>query len=244
MATYILVHGGGHGGWCYQKVRRLLLEEGHEVFAPTLTGLAERSRSLSPAIDLDFHIDDVTSMLFFEDLHDVILVGHSYGGMVITGIADRAGDRIAKLVYLDAANPTNGQSLVDVAGPIIEVTRPAGQVVDGVELVLLPGAGAAAFYGVTDLDDQAWMDARLTGHPWACFEQKLVLTDEKALWAIPQYHIVCSSTVATRDPELMAGARAAGRLWEIDTGHDLMVTEPQAGAQELCEDAADEVGER
>jgi len=244
MATYILVHGGGHGGWCYQKVRRLLLEEGHEVFAPTLTGLAERSRSLSPAIDLDFHIDDVTSMLFFEDLHDVILVGHSYGGMVITGIADRAGDRIAKLVYLDAANPTNGQSLVDVAGPIIEVTRPAGQVVDGVELVLLPGAGAAAFYGVTDLDDQAWMDARLTGHPWACFEQKLVLTDEKALWAIPQYHIVCSSTVATRDPELMAGARAAGRLWEIDTGHDLMVTEPQAVAQALCEVAADEVGER
>jgi pimeloyl-ACP methyl ester carboxylesterase len=239
MATFVLVHGGGHGGWCYQPVARRLRAEGHEVHAPTLTGLAERAGSLSPAIDLDFHIDDVTSMLFYEDLRDVILVGHSYGGMVVTGIADRAADRIAKLVYLDAANPTNGQSLVDVAGPIIEVTRPAGQVVDGVELVLLPGAGAAAFYGVTDPHDQDWMDARLTGHPWRCFEQKLVLTHEDDLWAIPQYHIVCTSTVATRDPQLMATARAAGRLWEIDTGHDLMVTEPEAVARALAEVAAE-----
>jgi len=243
MATYVLVHGGGHGGWCYQKVSRLLAAAGHEVHAPTLTGLGERSHLLSPAIDLDHHIGDVTSMLFYEDLHDVILVGHSYGGMVVTGIADRAADRIAKLVYLDAANPKNGQSLVDVAGPVIEVTRPAGQVVDGVELVLLPAPGAAAFYGVTDPDDQAWMDARLTGHPWRCFEQELVLTDEDALWAIPQYHIVCSSTLATRDRDLMGAARAAGRLWEIDTGHDLMVTEPRAVADALIAVAAERVSE-
>ncbi len=239
MATFVLVHGGGHGGWCYQKVAQRLRAEGHEVHAPTLTGLAERARSLSPAIDLDFHIDDVTSMLFYEDLRDVILVGHSYGGMVITGVADRAADRIAKLVYLDAANPTDGQSLVDVAGPIIEMTRPAGQVIDGVELVLLPGSGAAAFYGVTDPDDQVWADDRLTGHPWSCFEQKLVLTHPDALAAIPQYHIVCSSTVATRHPQLMATARAAGRLWEIDTGHDLMITEPEAVTRALDEVAAE-----
>jgi pimeloyl-ACP methyl ester carboxylesterase len=219
-------------------VARRLRAVGHEVHAPTLSGLAERAHLLSPAIDLDTHIRDVTELLFYEDLHDVVLVGHSYGGMVITGVVDRASDRIGRLVYLDAANPRNGQSLVDVAGPIIESTRPLGAVVDGVELVLLPGPGAGAFYGVTDPDDLAWMDARLTGHPWACFEQKLVLADADAVHAVPTYHIVCTSTLATRDPALMGAARAAGRLWQIDTGHDLMITEPEAVTDALLEVAA------
>src|SRR4029453_15904499 len=189
MAIYVLVHGGGHGGWCYQPVARLLRAAGHDVYTPTLTGLGERAHLVGPHVDLDLHIQDVVALLRYEDLHDVILVGHSYGGMVITGIADRAADRIGRLVYLDAANPVNGQSLIDVAGPVIESVRPFGEVVDGVELVLLPAPGAGAFYGVTDPDDVAWMDERLTGHPWACFEQKLELTNEDALWAIPQFHI-------------------------------------------------------
>jgi len=238
MATYVLVHGGGHGGWCYQKVARLLRAAGHEVYTPTLSGLSERSHLLSTKIDLNLQIDDVVAVLHYEDLHDVILVGHSYGGMVITGVADRATDRIGRLVYLDAANPVNGQSLVDVAGPIIEVVRPYGTTVDGVELVLLPGPGAGAMYGVTDPDDLAWMDERLTGHPWVCFEQKLELTNEEALWALPRYHIVCSSTVATRDPDMIATARREGRFWEIDTGHDLMITEPEATTNALLEVAA------
>ena len=235
MATYVLVHGGGHGGWCYQKVARRLRAEGHEVHAPSLTGLADRSHLLDPGIDLDTHITDVVNLLRYEDLSEVILVGHSYGGMVITGIADRAADRVGRLVYLDAANPRNGQSLVDVAGPIMESTRPMGAVIDGVELVLLPAPGAAAFYGVTDPDDLRWMDERLTGHPWRCFEQKLELTNEDALWAIPQYHVVCTSTLLTRDPALMDRARAEGRLWDIDTGHDLMITEPQKVTEALLE---------
>jgi pimeloyl-ACP methyl ester carboxylesterase len=239
MATYVLVHGGGHGGWCYQKVSRLLQAKGHMVYAPSLSGLAERASSLSPTIDLDRHIDDVVQLLFFEDLHDVILVGHSYGGMVITGVADRAGDRVGKVVYLDAANPRNGESLVDVAGPVIEVTRPMGAVVDGVELVLLPAPGAAAFYGVTDPADQAWMDERLTGHPWACFEQPLVLRDEEALRALPQYHVVCTSTIPTRRRSILDEARAAGRFWDIDTGHDLMITEPEWVADVFEQIAAD-----
>jgi len=238
MATYVLVHGGGHGGWCYAKVKRLLETAGHEVFAPSLTGLAERSRSLSPDVDLDFHIDDVVQLLHYWDLRDVVLVGHSYGGMVITGAADRAAGRIGKLVYLDAANPVNGQSLIDVAGPMIEMTRPMGAMVNGVELVLLPAAGAAAFYGVEDPHDLAWTDARLTGHPWKCFEQKLLLTDEDALLAIPQFHIVCESTIATRDTQMIDEARAEGRLWHVDTGHDLMITEPQFVAAALEEIAA------
>ncbi len=233
------MHGGGHGGWCYQPVARLLQADGHTVYAPSLTGLGDRAHLLSTDIDLDLHIRDVVALLDSEDLRDVILVGHSYGGMVITGIADRAADRVGKLVYLDAANPVNGQSLVDVAGPVINAVRPMGEVVDGVELVLLPAPGAGAFYGVTDPDVVAWMDKRLTGHPWPCFEQKLVLTNEDALWAIPQYHIVCTSTLATRDPELIDKARAEGRLWDIDTGHDLMLTEPRWVADTLVKVAAD-----
>src|SRR6478736_146660 len=230
MATYVLVHGGGHGGWCYQRVARLLRSSGHEVYTPTLSGLGERSNLLSPEIDLDLHIRDVVAVLHYEDLRDVILVGHSYGGMVITGVADRAADRIGRIVYLDAANPVNGQSLVDVAGPIILITREHSQEIAGVECVLHPAPGAAAFYGVTDPDDLAWMDERLTSHPWACFEQKLELTDEETLWAIPRYSIVCTETLTTRDPDLMEEYRSQGRLWDIDTGHDLMITEPQAVA--------------
>jgi pimeloyl-ACP methyl ester carboxylesterase len=238
MATYVLVHGGGHGGWCYAKVKRLLETAGHEVFAPSLTGLAERARALSPDVDLDYHVDDVVQLLHYWDLRDVILVGHSYGGMVITGAGDRAADRVGKLVYLDAANPRHNQSLVDIAGPIIEVTRPMGATIDGVELVLLPGPGAAGFYGVDDPDDQAWADARLTGHPWKCFEQPLRLANEEALWAIPQFHIVCESTIATRDRTMIEMARTEGRLWQIDTGHDLMITEPSFVAGALGEIAA------
>jgi len=238
VATYVLVHGGGHGGWCYAKVKRILETAGHEVFAPSLTGLAERSSSLSPDVDLEFHIDDVVQLLHYWDLRDVVLVGHSYGGMVITGVGDRAAGRIGKLVYLDAANPKNGQSLIDVAGPMIEMTRPAGTVVNGVELVLLPAPGAAAFYGVEDPDDLTWTDARLTGHPWKCFAQKLRLTNEEALWAIPQFHIVCASTIATRDTRMINKARAEGRLWHVDTGHDLMITEPEFVAGALEEIAA------
>ena len=124
MATYVLVHGGGHGGWCYQRVARRLRAAGHEVHAPSLTGCGDRAHLVGPHVDLDLHTRDVAALLHSEDLRDVILVGHSYGGMVITGAADRAADRVGRLVYLDAANPVNGQSLVDVAGPVINAVRP------------------------------------------------------------------------------------------------------------------------
>jgi pimeloyl-ACP methyl ester carboxylesterase len=238
MATFVLVHGGGHGGWCYQRVSRLLQQAGHEVYAPTLTGLSERSHLVGPHVDLDLHIQDIAAVLHYENLRDVILVGHSYGGMVITGVGGRAPDRVGKLVYLDAANPENGQSLVDVAGPMMEMARLGGQVIDGVELVLLPAPGAGAFYGVTDPADLAWMDERLTAHPWRCFEQKLELHDEAGYAKIPQYHISCASTLATRDPALIEDARASGRLWVIDTGHDLMITEPEKVADALAAVAA------
>jgi pimeloyl-ACP methyl ester carboxylesterase len=238
MATYVLVHGGGHGGWCYQRVAHLLRAEGHDVYTPTLTGLGERAHLLDDKVDLERHIADVAAVLRFEDLRDVILVGHSYGGMVITGAADRVPERVGRLVYLDAATPRNGQSLVDVAGPVINAVRPMGEVVDGMELVLLPAPDAGLLYGVNDPADLAWMADRLTPHPWVCFAQPLALQNEEALWAIPQYHIVCTSTLPTRDRDLMAKARSEGRLWDIDTGHDLMITEPEKTAAALRQVAA------
>jgi pimeloyl-ACP methyl ester carboxylesterase len=240
VATYVLVHGGGHGGWCYQRVARMLRSAGHEVHTPTMTGLGERSHLLGPQIDLDLHIQDILAVLHYEDLREVILVGHSYGGMVITGVADRAPGRVSRIVYLDAATPVNGQSLLDVDffGPRVAAARPAVQLVDGVELAGLPSPGADDRYGVTDRGDLAWMSERLTGHPWKCCEQPLKLTNVAALWAIPQYHVVCTATLDARDPELMEDARAAGRLWDIDTGHDLMITEPRAVTDVLLEIAA------
>jgi pimeloyl-ACP methyl ester carboxylesterase len=230
MKTYVLVHGGGHGGWCYQPMARILRAAGHEVYTPTLTGLGEREHLLSPAVDLDLHITDVVKLLEFEDLHDVILAGHSYGGMVITGVADRATDRIGHLVFLDAATPRNGQSLVDLAGPVINAARPQGRIVDGMELVLYPGQDPMNFFGVTDPEQVAWMKPKLTPHPWKCFEQKLVLHNEPALRRIPQTHIVCTVTLPVRDlPALRAASD--GRVWDVDTGHDLMITEPKAVAE-------------
>ena len=232
MRTYVLVHGGGHGGWCYQPVARIMRSKGHEVYTPTLTGLGEREHLLSPAVDLDMHITDVVKLLHFEGLRDVILVGHSYGGMVITGIADRAADRVGHLVFLDAATPANGQSLMDIAGPMLLAARTSGRMVDGMELVLYPGTDPLNFYGVTDPDQLAWMKPKLTPHPWKCFEQKLVLTNEAAMRRIPQTHIVCTPTLPGRDvPELKA--TSGGRVWDIDTGHDLMITEPEAVAELL-----------
>jgi pimeloyl-ACP methyl ester carboxylesterase len=241
MATYVLVHGGGHGGWCYKKVKQRLEAAGHEVFAPTLAGMAERSRLLSPAIDLDHHVEDIVAELFYWDLRDVILAGHSYGGMVITGAADRAADRIGKLVYLDAANPGNGQSLADVAGPMITTQQEYAKVVDGTELVMLPDTydlmwQLQDYFGVSDPTDLAWLKERLTAQPWKTFTQPLRLENEQALAAIPQFHVVTEQNYQfNKDTELFTQATAAGRLWRIDTGHDLMITEPDAVAAVLTE---------
>ena len=229
MATYVLVHGGGHGGWCYQRVARRLQADGHEV----LHADADRpGRAVPPArrsVDLDRHIEDIAAVLHYEDLRDVILVGHSYGGMVITGAADRAADRVGKLVYLDAATPRNGQSLVDVAGPVINAVRPFGEMVDGMELVLLPAPDAGLLYGVTDPDDLAWMAERLTPHPWKCFEQPLELRTRRRSGPSRSTTSCAPRPWPPRRGTLSRWPRpaAGGRLWDIDTGHDLMITEPE-----------------
>ena len=114
MATFVLVHGAWHGSWCWKRVRKALQARGHDVFTPTLTGVGERSHLLSPDVNLDTHITDVVNLIRWEELSGIVLCGHSYGGCVITGVADRLSDRIAALVYLDAFVPEDGQSLYDI----------------------------------------------------------------------------------------------------------------------------------
>ena len=232
MATYVLVPGGGHGGWCYGRVARILTSTGHEVHCPTLTGIGERSHLLGRPIDLDTHITDVVNVLVYEDLHDVILIGHSYAGLVITGVADRASDRVGQLVYLDAPVPANGQSLAEMVPDYFEHVRRNVRVVDGVELALWP-EDVPGNWGVTDPNDVAWLNERLTPHPWNCLEQPLRLADEAAVKRLPRTSINCPSTLQTLPAELVDAMLDADRVWEIDTGHDLMIIEPAAVAEML-----------
>jgi pimeloyl-ACP methyl ester carboxylesterase len=238
MATFVLVHGGGHGGWCWWRLAPLLRAAGHEVHTPTLTGLGERAHLMGPGIDLDLHVEDVVALLKYEELSDVILVGHSYGGMVITGVADRAPTRVGHLVYLDAAVPSDGQSLVDVAPDLMEMARSMSKVVDGVELVLNYMPEAGRFYGVTDAEAIAYMDGRLSPQPWRTFEQHLHLIDEAAVHRIPRTDIVCRNPMSSAGGDQAARTRGADKVYEIDTGHDLMITEPEKVAEFLLEVAA------
>ncbi|GAA1003594.1 esterase [Acrocarpospora pleiomorpha] len=236
MSTFVLVHGGGHGGWCYQRVARRLEAAGHTVYSPSLTGSGDRSHLMSPDVDLETHITEVANLLFFEDLSDVILVGHSIGGMVARGAADRADGRVGKLVYLDAPQ---GRTAAE-ALPMFDL-RAGSKVVDGVELILLPSEDLLGFFGVTDPEDVAWALPRLTPHAWKCFDQELSLQNEQAVAAIPRYLIVASGSVdlGVHPEELLAAARAEDRLWVIEGGHDLMITAPRAVADSLAQIAAE-----
>jgi pimeloyl-ACP methyl ester carboxylesterase len=233
MTTYVLVHGGHHGGWCYRKVAQLLRTAGHEVYTPTLTGLGERRHLLTPAVDLEMHIADVVGVLTYEDLHDVILVGHSYGGMVITGVADRTLPRIKELVFLDAAHPANGESLADVAIQIMATCKSWVREIDGAELVTWPDTLEPEFFGVTDPADIAWMRPKLQHHPWKCYTQKLQLKDEAAVRRLSRTDINCTTRLRGFDERRKAELLGAQRAWDIDTGHDLMITEPAKVAEML-----------
>jgi pimeloyl-ACP methyl ester carboxylesterase len=112
--TYVIVHGAWGGGWAFKEVDRRLSADGHKVYRPTLTGQGERSHLASTNLDLSLHIQDIVNVILWEDLHDVVLVGHSYGGMVITGVADRVPDRIKQMIYLDALLPNDGECANDI----------------------------------------------------------------------------------------------------------------------------------
>lgn len=226
MATYMLVHGGGHGSWCWQPVARRLRAFGHEVYTPTLTGLGERSHLLFPELGLDTHIEDVVRVLEFEDLRDVILVGHSYGGMVITGVADRMIDRIKDLVYLDAAIPQNGEALVDVSPGLLALCGTT-RVVDGVKLGLWPDTAAGSIYGLQGSRYEEWALQRLVPHPWKSVTDRLALNHPQAVAALRRTVVNCLSSLSTRPERIRDRWLDADHVWSIDTGHDLMLTEPE-----------------
>lgn len=172
MATYVLVHGGWGGGWVWQHVARLLRAQGHEVFTPTLTGVGERAHLRGLAINLETHILDVVNVIDFEELRDVILVGHSYGGMVITGVADRRCEAIAALVYLDAFVGVDDESVLTLTTPGFRDFLADGASRNGG--LYVPPLSPESF-NVT-LSEQDWFERHSTAHPYACFTQRCVLT--------------------------------------------------------------------
>lgn len=238
MASFVLVHGGGHGAWCWDRVVPLLRAEGHEVHTPVLTGVGERFEELTASTGLQTHIDDVVDLIVSRNLNGVILAGHSYGGTVITGVAGVVPERIAEMVFLDAPQPRNGENLCDASPGGLEVFEAMRREVDGVQLTLFPEPEIIGAFGLIDPADVEWARKHLTPHPMRCFTDRLDLPDEAGMLAIARTSIDCVETLTRRPPEISTRAKASDRCFEIDTGHDLMISEPEATARMLLEIAA------
>jgi pimeloyl-ACP methyl ester carboxylesterase len=235
MATYVLIHGAWHGGWCWKLVAPALRRAGHEVYAPSLTGLGERKHLASRAIDLETHIQDVVGLLEMEDLGDVVLVGHSYGGMVVTGAADRAAARIRQLVYLDAFVPEEGRCLLDYAVP----ERAARMRAEG-EKTGFVTPPPMALWGLTKPEHLAFVGPREVRHPFATMSQRISLRNAAAAATLPKRFIYCSSPATGSFDQFAAKYRddPAWRFHELKTGHDAMLLMPEAVTRLLLEGTA------
>lgn len=214
MTTFVLVHGAWHGSWCWKRVRRILQLQGHEVFTPTLTGLGERSHLLSPDVNLGTHINDVVNLIRWEELSEVVLCGHSYGGAVVTGVADRVPERIRSLVYLDAFVPEHGENL-------------AANVHDSVEDGWKISPNTAERFAVNSADRE-WVDRQCTMQPIGCFLQPIELSG--ALSDIRQVtYILATGWGNGHSPFVKHFNRAQARGWELLSlacGHDVMLDQP------------------
>jgi len=239
MTTFVIVHGGFGGGWEWTPVAQLLRERGHVVFTPTLTGMGER-RHLGPRVGLSTHIEDVVAVLEFEDLHDVVLCGASYGGMVITGAADRAPGRIALLVYVDALVPVDGQCGLDLLPERFGVLVRAAADEHGHGWIAIPDAVLPPRDPVVD-DAVARYVARLRDQPVATFTEPIHLTDAAA--RVRRAFIRCTGyeldeAQAPLEP-MAARARAEGWPYrELDAPHDPHLFSPTGTAVMLDELAA------
>jgi len=232
----VLVHGAWHGGWCWRRVADRLQQAGHRVFTPTLTGVGERRHLLRAEVDLETHIRDILGVLDAEELENVVLVGHSYAGLVISGVAARAPKRLRRLVYLDALLVEDGQSWAEAFPPeVTEARRKSVVMTDGVKTIPAPDP---AIYGFADPADTEWVRRRLTPHPFAPFEQK-------ARWGGPLGGGVRRIYIDCTQPALAALGTMKDRYrgkpeWpfvELKTGHDAMVSAPEALARLLLEAA-------
>lgn len=222
MTTFVLVHGAWHGSWCWKRVRKALQAEGHDVFTPTLTGVGERSHLTSPQVTLDTHIADVVNLIRWEELDDVVLCGHSYGGCVITGVADRMAERLKALVYLDAFILEDGQGLHDVLPIEVGAAQVQGALEHGNGWQVPPIS--AEFFRV-NAKDRAWVDSQCTPQPLATFQQRLRL--RQPLPAAKCTHILATGYEHSPFPPFHEIARRKGwKTLAIDCGHDVMLDRP------------------
>ncbi len=228
--TFVLVHGAWHGGWCWKMVREHLQDQGHRVFTPTLTGHGERIHLRHPDVNLDTHVQDVVNVVEWEELTDVILVGHSYGGMIISGVCDAIKDRIAHAIYLDATIPKDGDQVVN-GRTMEDIKEIFGPLQDD---FLAPPPDST--FGVPEsmTEEVAWMRRRLTPQLTGTWLQKISLPNGGSD-GLPRTFVFCSDR-----PALSASQQARVDMvkndptWsyaELPTGHDSMITMPVETAQ-------------
>ena len=228
MTTFVLIHGGWRGGWIYQRLARILRNSGHEVYAPSLPGSAEHVHQLTGDISLSTHIADVVNLFRWEDLRDVTLVGHSYGGMVITGVADQLPDRITDLVYLDAAVPGDGQSFLDIAPASAPMFIDSAGQSRGLFVAPVP----AVYFSVNEAD-APMVDELSTPFPFATCVEKLALTGGDTSH-IRRTYILAEGWenpyVDTRD---RVAKEPDWDMFSVACGHDAMLDDPDGLAKIL-----------
>ncbi len=240
--NFVLVHGAWHGGWCWRRVVQALQLDHHKVHAVTLTGLGERAHLLSPAINLDTHINDVINLIEAEELHEVILAVHSYAGMIGTAVADRMPERIKHLVYVDAVVPKPGESWSSTQASATQQQRMAAA--QASPSFSFPAPDPEVF-GLHDADRE-WVKRRQTPHPGNTYQAPLQF-DVKRVAAVPRTFVNCvdpalatiaPSRLRVQDPKFWDGAWLPNsRVVEIKTGHDPMISEPAALTKILLESA-------
>ncbi len=231
MGAFVLVHGTGHGGWCWRFIAPLLRAAGHEVYTPTLTGLGASSHLSHEVnrISLATHVQDVSNTLFYEDLSGVVLVGHSYAGMVITGVAAKESKRLAQLVYLDAYLPLEGENEISLWPPD-QLERYHADLASGKRFREIP----LSLLGITEPKMSQWVQERLTLHPYSTYEDPPASgTPESA--SVPRTYIHCTvGPLASWTEPFATRARKLG--WNVQTmatGHDVMITHPNELAKNL-----------
>ncbi len=232
MTAIVLVHGAWHGGWCWRRVAQRLQAAGHEVYAPSLTGLGDRAHLLSPSISLTTHITDIVNIISSRDLENVVLCGHSYGGLVISAVADQLPERVAALVYLDALVPEHGQSMFDtIPVAIADGFRAQAAAGDGFSVPPMTAAQFNVYRADVDL-----MNSKCTPHPLASFAEPVQLTAQIPS-RVRRLYVLAEGF---EHPGTQAAyARVSGlREWQTQTmsgGHDLMLDNPSAVTQVLLD---------
>ena len=229
--TFLVCHGAWSAGWAWKKMHPLMAASGHRLVTPTYTGLGERAHLANRSIDLETHIEDVLHVIKYEDLRDIVLVGHSYGGMVATGVADRARDRVTQLIYVDAFVPGDGQSLFDLNKVAVQKLANSG---DGWRVPPNPTPPD------TSPADQEWLRERRVHMPIKCFETALKL--QGGALTLPRSYIYATriTPADTFGPfARTAKIDPAWRYHEIDASHSPNVTAPEALMALLLEIAAE-----